>query len=178
MTITRHGYSDNYFSDWHTPNYIIDRVKQLYGGTIDLDPCTDEIAQKSIQATSFFTKEDNGLLQLWFGNIYLNYPGGRTGKYSNSTIWFDKAEREFTKTEEVENIVICLFSVEHLNINPNMFSYTLCFLRDRIPFVRNNVVSKPSHNNALLLMSKTESKKKEFKDLFGYLGVVGQFVVL
>lgn len=175
-TLTRHGDNAQYFSDWHTPDDMVLRsIKEFYNGEIHLDPASDERANEIIQAQHYFTKEDNGLEKSWsnYGNhIFLNYPGGKTGSVSNSTIWFNKALYEFTVNPDL-NIIILLFSVEHICINPGMLKHSICFLRNRIKFSKYNELgnllpSKPTHSNALLYIGNDYNKR--FKDVFSNLG--------
>ena len=63
----------------YTPDWVLDIALELMGG-IDLDPCADP--QKRVPAAQHFTREDNGLDQVWKGRIYMNPP------YSGSTQWF------------------------------------------------------------------------------------------
>jgi hypothetical protein len=80
---------------WLTPPYIIESL-----GEFDLDPCTPEVMPWRT-AKHRFTKEDDGLLQEWFGRVWLNPP------YSREAIkWMDKMCRHgngialtFSRTE-------------------------------------------------------------------------------
>lgn len=60
-------------NEWYTPKEIIDLAFDVMG-TINLDPATSEIANQIVKAQKIYTKEDNGLLQKWHGNIFLNPP--------------------------------------------------------------------------------------------------------
>ena len=60
-------------NEWYTPKEYIELVKKVMG-KIDLDPASCDEAQKIIKAEEYYTKEDNGLEQSWFGNIWLNPP--------------------------------------------------------------------------------------------------------
>jgi phage N-6-adenine-methyltransferase len=59
--------------DWHTPSNFIEAAR-LTMGSIDLDPASSEIANKRVQATTFFTAETNGLDKPWSGNVWMNPP--------------------------------------------------------------------------------------------------------
>ena len=62
---------------WYTPPSILGLVRQvLEGGVIDLDPCTDHIAQQRIGACHIFTEDLDGLKQNWFCRVYVNPPFG------------------------------------------------------------------------------------------------------
>jgi hypothetical protein len=61
---------DGYF----TPQHIADMVREAMGGVIDLDPASCEAANERIKAVKFYTKEQNGLIQPWHGNVFLAPP--------------------------------------------------------------------------------------------------------
>lgn len=72
--------------DWQTPDHIVEAVKALYGGVIDLDPCTSP--DNPVGATRFFTKDHDGLTREWpvGSRVYINPPYGRA-----IGAWVDKA---------------------------------------------------------------------------------------
>ena len=43
-------------------------------GTIDLDPASNDIAQKTVKAKEYFTKKNCGLSKTWKGNVWMNPP--------------------------------------------------------------------------------------------------------
>lgn len=60
--------------EWYTPPEILDRVRAVYAGCIDLDPASCEPANRTVQAKRFFTREEDGLAQEWRGKVFLNPP--------------------------------------------------------------------------------------------------------
>ena len=56
-----------------TPAYIIDAARRVMGA-IDLDPASTAEANRIGQATTFYTREDNGLIRPWYGRVWLNPP--------------------------------------------------------------------------------------------------------
>jgi hypothetical protein len=60
-------------SEYYTPARYIDAVRAVLGA-IDLDPASSAIAQHTVKAGAFFTKETDGLTREWHGRVYLNPP--------------------------------------------------------------------------------------------------------
>lgn len=81
--------------EWYTPQQFIEAARDVMG-VIDLDPASCEFANQIVKAQKIYTAEDNGLLQEWSGNIWLNPPYGKgrdpiDGKEkSNQLIWTAK----------------------------------------------------------------------------------------
>jgi hypothetical protein len=74
-------------NEWYTPSEYIEAAR-LVMGSIDLDPASCEYANETVMAGEYFNKEDDGLSQSWFGNIWLNPPYGRVGgNDSNQSLW-------------------------------------------------------------------------------------------
>ena len=66
--------------EWLTPPYIIDAL-----GKFDLDPCAP-VGINWKTADEYYTIEDNGLMQEWWGRIWLNPPYG----YNKPKEWLSK----------------------------------------------------------------------------------------
>lgn len=57
--------------EWSTPHIFFEGIKQEFG-PFDLDPCvSDSLYAK---AEKYFTPEDDGLKQEWFGHVFVNPP--------------------------------------------------------------------------------------------------------
>lgn len=59
--------------EWYTPEQYIEAAR-LVMGSIDLDPASNEFANEVVRAGTYFDEETDGLMQEWFGNIWLNPP--------------------------------------------------------------------------------------------------------
>lgn len=60
-------------NEWYTPRRIIELARSVMGG-IDFDPASCELANESIQATEYRTKENSGLEGHWRGRVWMNPP--------------------------------------------------------------------------------------------------------
>lgn len=60
-------------NEWYTPSVYIEAAREVMG-TINLDPASSEIANKTVQADKYYTASDNGLILPWSGNVWLNPP--------------------------------------------------------------------------------------------------------
>lgn len=63
-------------NNWETPQKYIESARVVMG-SIDIDPASNDNAQKTVKAATFFTEENSGLEQDWIGNVWLNPPFGR-----------------------------------------------------------------------------------------------------
>lgn len=59
-----------------TPPEVVEAARVALGGTIDLDPASCDKANGYVRAVEYMTREDNGFLASWWGNVFLNPPGG------------------------------------------------------------------------------------------------------
>lgn len=68
---------------WLTPLWLFDLLDSEFN--FDLDPCaTDE----NTLCDNWYTEEQNGLIQPWRGNAFVNFP------YSDAALWVKKAYEE------------------------------------------------------------------------------------
>lgn len=69
-------------NEWCTPKNVIEIARDVFGGTIDLDPASNDLAQQYIQAKQYYTIDTDGLTKEWAGNVWLNPPYcGGSSKY-------------------------------------------------------------------------------------------------
>lgn len=71
--MTAHVAHNSGNNEWYTPQWLVDKVKYVLG-EIDVDPASNEIAQKQIGAKVFYTKDNNGLDKEWHGSLFMNPP--------------------------------------------------------------------------------------------------------
>jgi ParB family chromosome partitioning protein len=59
--------------EWYTPAKHIEAARRVLGG-IDLDPASSDKAQETVRATTYYTKQDDGLSKPWAGKVWPNPP--------------------------------------------------------------------------------------------------------
>ena len=61
-------------NEWYTPEIFIEAARKAMG-EINFDPASSELANKTVRADSYCTKDDSGLDRAWgFGNVWMNPP--------------------------------------------------------------------------------------------------------
>ena len=60
-------------NEWYTPGRYVEAARAVLG-SIDLDPASSAIAQKTVEAAIFFTEKQDGLKQKWSGKVWCNPP--------------------------------------------------------------------------------------------------------
>jgi len=63
-------------NEWGTPLNYIESARKVMG-SIDVDPASNELAQQTVKAEKYYTKDNSSLDKPWHGNVWLNPPYGR-----------------------------------------------------------------------------------------------------
>lgn len=83
-------------NEWYTPQKYIEMARTVLG-YIDLDPASSKIANEIVKADRYFTAEENGLSQVWYGKVWMNPP------YSKELI--GEFTKKFADEYEAGNII-------------------------------------------------------------------------
>lgn len=136
--------------DFVSPPEVIATTTALFGGEIELDPASSINANSVVQATKFFTWENNGLTQNWKSkNIYLYPPRDILLKHeqpkdirlfqksngfkkSSQRVWLELAYQKWLRKEFNQGIIfitsaeVALITTQRLN-----FDFPMCILKER-----------------------------------------------
>jgi DNA N-6-adenine-methyltransferase (Dam) len=132
--------------DWGTPKKYVDAVKEVFGGSVALDPCSNEYSIVHAQTEYLLPKHD-GLRESWnFPTIYINPPYGLDHIHgTNIKDWLRRCEhahREYGS--EVIALVPVATNTGHWKKYVYAKATAICFLYDtRLRFlVRGKDVGK------------------------------------
>ena len=132
--------SDNYY----TPSALIEIERRVMGG-VDLDPCSSELANKTVQANRIYTLENSMFLNsLACESMHFNPP------YSNPMPYVDRVVYEYQ--QGVIGQICGIFNTDNSTkwfAEIAKIATAYCFLRDRVQFIdaTNTRLDKMTSNN-------------------------------
>lgn len=156
-------------NEWYTPSGYIEAARRVLGD-IDLDPASSHEANAVIGAETYYTIDDDGLVQRWQGRVWMNPP------YSSDLVtkFADKLIKHFEAGDVPQAIVLVNNATETQWFQSIAFhASAICFPCKRIRFWSpNGVVGAPLQGQAILYLGgNTNSFIDQFQD-FGLLVTV------
>lgn len=154
-------------NEWYTPARFIDAAREVMG-SIDTDPASSEIANRTVRAQIYFTKDTDGLKNVWFGNVWMNPPYAQP-------LMGDFAEAVTAKYEsgEIKQACILVNNATETQWFQRMLSKAsaVCFPKSRIKFVDpdGSASGAPLQGQAIIYMGENN---KGFAEHFSSEGVV------
>jgi len=139
MTAGRNN-SDSVSKHWGTPHKYVEAVRKAFGGTIHLDPCSNEwsIVKARVE---WRLPENDGLRKEWsFPTIYVNPPyGADRERGTKISDWLKKCARAFHENgSEVIALVPVAANTLHWKESVWARATSICFLYDtRVRFLEN-----------------------------------------
>ena len=160
----RHGNLKGEY-EWYTPSEFIDAARAVMGG-IDLDPASCEDAQETVQATTYYTEEENGLTKDWSGRVFLNPP------FAHPTVKFfaDKLLQSYQSGSVPQAVYLSNACTDTGWWQGLSRSGVVCFPEGRIKFKGpNDQGQSPTLGQTLIYLG---DQKDLFRQVFGAFGVV------
>lgn len=154
-------------NEWYTPPQYIVAAREVMG-EIDLDPASSEAAQKQVQATTFYSKDDDGLQQEWRGRVWMNppYSGDLVGKFT------EKLADAFDANEVTTAIVLVNNATESKWFQRLASSASaICFPKGRIKYLDSTgtPANSPLQGQAILYFGGDVSAFAEVFQQFGFI---------
>ena len=144
------------------PEKYIEAARAVLG-QFDVDPASSELANETVQANTFYTKQDNGLEYDWPGKVWLNPPYG--GIARDFVARLVQQYEDGITTEAI--LLVNANSTDTAWFAP-LWNYILCFTNHRINFVTSHSVAKGStHGSVFVYFGNDESKFIENFKQFG-----------
>ena len=152
-------------NEWYTPYEFIEAAL-LTMGSIDLDPASSELANKTVKATEFYTAKNNGLTKPWTGNVWLNPP------YAQPLIsqFCDKLALELSAINQAIVLINNATETKWFQGIAELSS-SICFPSSRIKFIdkQGNRCGAPLQGQALLYFG---DNRVLFKRNFSKFGLI------
>jgi phage N-6-adenine-methyltransferase len=132
-------------NEWLTPAKYIEAARDVLG-EIDLDPASNEQAQETVRAGTYFDKAQDGLRQQWHGQVWLNPPYAKLliAQFVSKL----RAERQAGR-------VTAAIMLTHNYTDTTWFQEAvavadaICFPRGRVKFYQpNGKIAKPTQGQA------------------------------
>lgn len=140
-------------NEWYTPAELIEAARSAMG-SIDVDPASNDIAQKVVKAGTYYTAETNGLDKTWGGNVWMNppYASDLIGKFVDKLI----AERQNYR----QAIVLVNNATETEWFNKIIsISSAVCFPKSRVKFyMPDGKTGAPLQGQAVLYIGENKDK--------------------
>jgi ParB family transcriptional regulator, chromosome partitioning protein len=171
-------------NEWYTPSYVIEAAREVLG-SIDLDPASCALANETVKATRYFTKDDDGLSKAWDGNVWLNPPysyttvprgmehGDKSKRPCIAKMWIDKLISEYHEGHISEAIMLLKADPKQRWFQP-LWEFLICFVPGKIIFNRPDAPPEGHmFGSCLVYLGPNESK---FIEVFSNLGTVARRV--
>jgi len=150
----------------YTPEKYIKSARVVMG-SIQLDPASNDMANETVNAAIFYTKEDDGLEREWSGNIFLNPP------YSQPEIkqFINKLLDTVSRKPEVQAILLTNNNTDTSWFhNAAMECAAICLTRGRINFNKpDGSVSQPTNGQTFFYFGENV---KAFANEFRQHGLI------
>ena len=152
-------------AEWYTPVWVIEAARLLLGG-IDLDPASSALANEIVQAETFYSQADDGLVHAWNGRIWLNPPYN-----GDAALWSRRLVEEYRASRVTAACLLVYAKLGYDWFEDLWTHFPTCFFRKRISFVPpgGETGDAAKHGSALIYLGPDVGR---FKGIFSVYGRV------
>lgn len=148
-------------NEWYTPGKYIASARAVMGG-IDVDPASNDDANKVVGAATYYTKDTNGLAADWPGRVWLNPPwGGLQASFTARLV------EQFASGVTTQAIALVNAHATDTAWFAPFWNYTLCFTDHRINYEGGNG-SGSTHGSVFVYLGAAASDFVREFDQWGY----------
>lgn len=169
MGIIQHS---NKSSEWYTPSWIMDAARDVLG-TIDLDPASSAIANETVRAYQWYSKQCSGTGKVWTtcegdpASIWLNPP-------SPAIEWW-KGLMTQNRMGNVKHALFLAYNVQLAQVSqgkgiPSILDFPVCWFSKRIRFV--GAGDSPANASALVYVPGSIDRTEQFVLSFSQYGAI------
>lgn len=143
-------------NEWYTPARYVNAARQVMG-SIDLDPASCKFANETVKAEHYYTEEENGLEQLWFGRVWLNPPFERSqtpGKKTNQGFWIRKLLQQWEIGHVTQAVLLTTCRPDTSWFAP-LWQFPICFADHKVGFYvpeEGQILQEHSHAHGTLFV--------------------------
>ena len=146
---------------WNTPSSVVSDVITFFGGSLDLDPCSNDAENPNVPAKKVYTEITNGLAHDWIADsVFMNHP------YSNSKEWVPYAVKQYECGNSKEMILLIKLDVSTKWWN-SVSSYPWIAVNRRLKFGSGKGAA-PFQSAIIYLGNRIE----RFNSIFGKYGTL------
>ncbi len=148
---------------WNTPIEFVGDVVKFFG-TIDLDPCCNDVNNPNVPALNYYTEETNGLAHDWHGKVFMNHP------YSDSKTWVPYAASQY-RSGNVEEMILLIKLDVSTKWWQSISEYPWIAVNTRLRF--GSAKSAAPFQSAIVYLGNNLVKFSEIFKKYGTLYVMG-----
>jgi hypothetical protein len=175
-------------NEHYTPPEVVEAARTVLG-KIECDPFSCELANEVVGAELYYTAEDDGFAQDWYGRVFCNPPGGVLEKKaqlangatrSSSAVAWAKLLEEYD-AGNVHSAIFVGFNLEVMRMTQlasrSCLDFPFCVPRERLHFWGESVpfdTGAPQYPNVLVYVPPKGNHvlRAFFRDTFSQFGKV------
>jgi hypothetical protein len=142
------------------------RFGSIRRSQLHLDPASTAVANETVQATQFYTAEDNGLSRHWHSKVFLNPPYN-----GDAAQWSRRLVGQYEAGNVTEAILLVFSKLGYLWFRELFATYPVAFVRERIRFVNpeTGVGAQAKHASCFVYFGP---HRERFREVFRGVGRV------